>query len=79
MKRVDGFPGYENLQDGGFYLPVAKVDENGGVTDELVKQWESQVGDACTIVCSMLDTMLAYMLGMMLDARFLACLILGCR
>eukprot|EP00045_Choanoeca_perplexa_P014570 m.172565 g.172565 ORF g.172565 m.172565 type:complete len:562 (+) comp16720_c0_seq2:2532-4217(+) len=46
MRRVDGFPAYQDLQDGGFYLPVAKVDENGLVTDELIKQWKSQVGVA---------------------------------
>eukprot|EP00730_Choanoeca_flexa_P013599 TRINITY_DN5498_c0_g1_i2.p1 TRINITY_DN5498_c0_g1~~TRINITY_DN5498_c0_g1_i2.p1 ORF type:complete len:557 (+),score=145.85 TRINITY_DN5498_c0_g1_i2:140-1810(+) len=46
MQRVDGFKQFQDLQDGGFYLPVTKVDEHGMVTDDLVNQWQSQVGVA---------------------------------
>ncbi|EGD82000.1 hypothetical protein PTSG_02687 [Salpingoeca rosetta] len=45
--RVHSVPklkAYENITSDGFYLPLLRVDEHGAATDDLVKQWKSQVG-----------------------------------
>lgn len=44
VKRVEENVCFENITEDGFYLPMAKIDEHGMVTDSLASQWKRELG-----------------------------------